>query len=282
MTRIFISADMEGLCGVVSPLQCYPKEDLTGYNWAVAQMAWEINTIADGILGHDPEAEIVVNDAHNAMTNLRLDSLSHRAQLLSGKPKLCAMMAGLDSAFDGVIFVGYHAKAGAENGVLNHTFHSKLFDVQVNGVSYGEGGINALYASLVHRVPVILGSGDKAFCDEIHALIPNLKTIETKAGISTTAALSVSRDHLEKCYRDLVGKAVQAPALWKMNLLELTGPYTLRITFTTTLPCDVAMTSPLYTRVDGRTLEVTVDEFASLYRALQGAYSMLAYTAYME
>ena len=62
--------------------------------------------------------------------------------------------------------------------------------ISVNGVSYGEGGINALYASLVHNVPVILASGDQAFCAEITDLIPGIATVRTKTSLTASAALS--------------------------------------------------------------------------------------------
>lgn len=282
MAKYFISADLEGVCGVTSLLQCYPKQDTSGYQAAVAQLALEITTVAEALLSADPAAEFVVNDAHSTMTNLTLAHLPAKVALLSGKPKLCAMMAGLDASFDAAILIGYHAKAGTERGVLNHTFHGKLLDVQVNGVSYGEGGINALYASLVHQVPVILASGDRAFCDEICALMPNLPTVETKAGLTTTAAQSRPVQELLNEYRKQSAILPQKQASWRANLLTIPGPYTLRVSFINTLACDVVATSPLYTRVDGLTVEMTAETFVDLYRGLQSTYTMLSYTAYME
>jgi D-amino peptidase len=287
MARYYISADLEGVSGVTSPLQCYPKDDLTGYGDAVDALALEVNTVAETLLKLDPQAYILVNDAHSTMTNLAQEDLIPQIALLSGKPKLCAMMAGVDSSFDGAIFIGYHAKAGTEKGVLNHTFHSKLFDVKVNGVSYGEGGINALYASLVHQVPLILGSGDKAFCQEIRTLIPQLRVVETKAGLTTTAANNYAVEQVIAAYQEETMKAVEELKRWSKGnaseqKLSLEAPYTLEITFTNSLACDVVMTSPLYTRKDGRTVELTTDNFQHVYQGLQSAYTMLCYTDFME
>lgn len=285
MTKYYISADLEGVCGVASPLQCYPKDDLTGYTMAVKQMALEVNTVAEAIFAHNPDAEVLVNDAHSTMTNLAQEMLSSRVHLLSGKPKLCAMMTGLDDSYRGAILLGYHAKAGTEKGVLNHTFHHKLYDVQVNGQSLGEGGINALYAGLVHQVPVILASGDKAFCKEIKTLMPSLHTVETKAGITTTAAQCHAWDKVKEDYRVQAAEALKKSQQWGQNGSTLTlpeAPYTLTITFIDSLACDVVMTSPLYKRVDGTTVEMTADNFKTLYQGLQSAYTMLAYTHYME
>lgn len=284
MPKYYISADLEGVCGVTSLLQCYPRADHTEYDAAVEQLAMEINIVATTLLEADAAAEIVVNDAHSTMTNLLADHLLAPVSLVSGKPKLCAMMAGLDSSFDAAFLVGYHAKAGTEKGVLNHTFHSKLFDVNVNGTSYGEGGINSLYASLVHQVPVILASGDNAFCAEIKAHVPSVLTVETKQGLSTTAARSLSEAALQGIYQNQTHAVLEALSKKgkKPFLVDLEPPYRLEITFINSLACDVVMTSPLYQRVDGRTVQMTAGDFETLYRGLQSAYTMLSYTDYME
>jgi D-amino peptidase len=281
MSKYYISADLEGVCGVTSLLQCYPKEGRTDdYTLAMEQFTAEVNSLVEAILMNDSDSEILLNDAHNTMTNLSLSTLSPKVQLLSGKPKLCAMMAGLDSTFDGVFLLGYHAKAGTDKGVLNHTFHHKLFDVQINGKSYGEGGINALYASLVFKIPILLASGDRAFCQEIQQLIPDLCTVETKVGLSTTAAHSHPKQHVLDTYQDELHEVLTQGET--TSLIELDGPYTLRITFINSLACDVVMTSPLYRRLDGRTVEMKTDKFQTMYQSLQSAYTMLAYTNYME
>jgi len=187
VTKLYISADLEGVCGVVSPHHCAAEPDRSAYDWAVSQLEMEVAAVVDAALDHGV-SEILVNDSHCTMTNLYLEQVDPRVSLLTGKPKRCAMSAGLDESFDAAIYVGYHAKAGAHKGVLSHTFHNKLFDVSVNGVSYGEGGINALYASMVFGVPLVLASGDRAFVEEIHQLLPALETVETKIGLTQTAA----------------------------------------------------------------------------------------------
>lgn len=282
MARYYISADLEGVCGVTSPLQCSAGKDTQGYGTAVRQLALEINHVAEALFESDNQAEILVNDAHNSMINLPLETLLPRIRLLSGKPKPCAMVAGLDASFDAALFIGYHAMAGTEKGVLNHTYHGKLFDVRVNGVSYGEGGINALYASLVHQVPVILASGDAAFCREIRQLIPEIETVETKIGLAANAAQCRSGGDVLEAYRRQIEELTRKPGQWRRNLPFLEGPYTLRITFTDTLACDTVAISSLYRRCDGRTVEMTANHFEELYRGLQSAYTMLSYTHYLE
>jgi len=281
VTKLYISADLEGACGIVSPHQCSRTPDRDAYDWAVSQLEMEVSAVVETALDHGA-TEILINDSHYTMTNLTLERVDPRVSLLSGKPKRCAMSAGLDSSFDGAIYLGYHAKAGTHQGVLCHTFHSKLFDVSVNDVSYGEGGINALYASLEHGVPLVMASGDRAFVQEIHQLVPGLPTVETKIGLSHTAALNHPLENVLEDYAEKTRKVMENRAAWAERKLSLSGPYTLNITFMNTLAADAANTIPGLDRLDGRTLQFKTEQFQTIYQMLQSCYSILNYTDYLE
>jgi len=64
------------------------------------------------------------------------------------------MMEGVDKSFGAVVFVGYHAKAGTPNAILEHTSTGNVVDFSINGVSLPEAGYNALVAGL-YDVPVV-------------------------------------------------------------------------------------------------------------------------------
>ncbi len=284
MTRLYISADLEGVCGVTSPHQCDPdpKRDPSAYALAVSQLATEVNAVAEVAFSEMGVTHITVNDAHYMMTNLLLSELDPRVHLLSGKPKNCAMAAGLDASYDAMMLLGYHAKVGTERGILNHTFHSRLFDVRINGVSYGEGGVNALYAGLEFDVPVVMASGDKALCEELSALMPEFQTVCTKEAESTTSALCYPIDTVLKDYRESTRQALSDVTnnVSKTTLCKgISAPYTLEITFLDSLSCDTAMTLPWLKRIDGRRVEYTSDSFKEIYQALQSAYAVLAYSS---
>jgi D-amino peptidase len=281
VTRLYISADIEGACGVVSTHHCATQPDRTAYDWAVVQLASEVNAVVQTALA-EGVSHILVNDSHFTMTNLRLDQLDPRVSLLTGKPKRCAMSAGLNASYDAAIYIGYHAKAGTHQGVLCHSFHSKLFDVSINGVSYGEGGINALFASLVYGVPVILTSGDRAYLSEIRALIPDIETVETKVGLTYTAAECHPVQAVLADYQAKTRQILQNRNRWSQNLLKLKGPYELVMTFINPLAADAANTIPGVQRVDGTRISFKTDHFEAVYQMLQSCYSILAYTQYLE
>src|SRR6185503_19512483 len=91
--------------------------------------------------------EVLVRDSHGSKQNLLPNDVDPRAKLLRGAslgPK--NMMEGIDASFHAAVFVGYHAKAGTPNAILEHTSNGNVIDFSVNGVSLPEGGYNALVA----------------------------------------------------------------------------------------------------------------------------------------
>ena len=100
--------------------------------------------------------DVLVNDSHGSQRNLLPEDLDPRARLITHSFKRYGMMEGLDETFDAVIFVGYHAKADAPRGLFAHTGSGVVRDLQINGRSVGEGGMNAALAAW-YGVPVVVG-----------------------------------------------------------------------------------------------------------------------------
>jgi len=81
------------------------------------------------------------------------------------------MMTGIDNSFDGVMFVGYHTKAGGW-GAMDHSYSSStIYRVLINGKEVGESTINGFLAHY-HGVPVILVSGSEELEEEIKENLP--------------------------------------------------------------------------------------------------------------
>ncbi len=276
MTRLFLSVDLEGAAGITAPSQCFAHLNATAYQRAVTQLVDEVNTVIEAAFAHGATA-ITVNDAHGYMANLPYRALDSRVSVLSGKPKRCAMAAGLDAHFDAMMLLGYHAKAGTERGILCHTFHDKLFDVSVNGHSLGEAGFNALYASHTHGVPVVLFSGDQALGAEVAPLLPQALHVQTKTSLSFSAALSKPWTEVQQAYQHAVKALFARKADWKSGLLQWPGPYTLTVTFINPLCADIAETLPWVQRLDGVRVQAQAEDFQTLYQALQSLYVVLAY-----
>jgi D-amino peptidase len=78
------------------------------------------------------------------------------------------MLEGLDSSFDAMVCVGYHARAGSF-GVLSHSFMGhEIEDMWLDGRVTGEIGLAQATAAAL-GVPLIALSGDDAACAEMTA-----------------------------------------------------------------------------------------------------------------
>jgi D-amino peptidase len=295
VVKLYISADLEGVWGVNTPDQVDSVNQPPGYTQAVAQLAKEITTVANALKSccdlHRLTLEIVVNDAHFTMANLSVEGLPDWVQLISGKPKPCAMLTGLDPSFDGVILLGYHARAGSRNGVLCHSFHSKIWDLQINNISLGEGGLNALHAWLTYQVPVILASGDDILEQELQALFPELTYVQTKKGLGFAVAHHLLWPAVEATYQLAAKKLIEPRVLRKAfyplrfsSKLEacMSAPYLLKVTFLNTVQADTACLLPTITRLDGRTITASFPDLESLYLTLQSLYSIQESTDYLN
>lgn len=189
--RVFISADIEGVAGVVAPSQCqagHPDHDK-----ARILMTHEVNAVIEGLL-EGGATRIVVNDSHGPMINLLPDLLHPSADLILGKPKPMNMACALDQGFDLFCMVGHHSRAGG-GGVLSHTTNGFAFsEVRINGTPCGEPAIYGAYAAEL-GVPVGLVSGDDRTEAENRALFPDAEFAVVKYAMGERSAcqLSVAR-----------------------------------------------------------------------------------------
>jgi D-amino peptidase len=133
-------------------------------------------------------------------------------------------MEGIDSTFDAVVFVGYHAKAGTANAILEHTSTGNVVDVAINGVSLPEGGYNALVAGL-YGVPVVFAAGDRALVEQIRGLLGPIGAVAVKEEIGGDASLGVSPKTAEQQIRGGVEQAIRDRA--KAKVYRLSPPYTM-------------------------------------------------------
>ena len=123
------------------------------------------------------------------------------------------MVEGLDESFDAVIFVGYHAKADSPRGLFAHTGSGVVKDVQVNGRSAGEGGLNTLMAQW-YGVPVVMITGDDVAVEQQKEWTPNVRGVVVKRAINMRAVEGRSpaeaRREIQAAAKDSVAAATQA------------------------------------------------------------------------
>src|SRR2546421_7820189 len=145
--RVYISVDMEGIAGVVHESQTDPTTPAFAAEYGRFRrlMTAEANAAVEGALAAGA-TRVLVNDSHWFMRNLLAEELHQAAELVSGDPKPRSMVQGIDGGFDAALFIGYHARAGTRNAILDHTYADRIHDVRLNGKSVGELGLNAALA----------------------------------------------------------------------------------------------------------------------------------------
>lgn len=223
--KVLISVDMEGITGVVNWEEV--NREGKDYDYFRKIMTLEANAAIEGV-SKAGATIIVVRDSHGSARNIIPDLLDKRALLLrewSGGPQ--KMFESIDETYDAVLCVGYHAKNGTPNATLDHTISSRnIRDVNINGISLPEIGINALVAGF-HNVPVIFVAGDQAICDQSNALFDEIETVAVKKGIGN-AALNLHPEVAREKITEGAEKALLN--LKKYKPYKLTAPYTLKLT----------------------------------------------------
>ena len=184
--RLYISADIEGVAGVVNTDQLTPD----GFEYAEARrwMTAEVNAACEAAFDAGIE-EIVVSDSHGNGQNLLLDALPKAVEVVRSWPRPLGMMEGVDAGrYDGALLIGYHTGATDMAGVLAHTMHGRgIREIKLNGVTASETLISAAIAGHF-RVPILLASGDDAYAAHAAELLKDVETVTTKRTLGFTSA----------------------------------------------------------------------------------------------
>ena len=225
--KVFISVDMEGITGVVNVDDA--RRGGKDYDYFRQTMTREANAAIEGALAAGA-TDIVVRDSHGSALNLLPEMLNRNSRLLrdwSQGPLV--MMEGIDETFDAAVYIGYHARAGTADGVLDHTSSGDVTDVSINGLQMPETGYNALMAGHF-GVPVVFVAGDQAVVDQARELLGNIETVAVKEGIGA-AALNLHPEVAREQIRAGVEKALRN--LDDYEPYRLRAPYTLVLTLKT-------------------------------------------------
>lgn len=266
--KVYISVDMEGISGVNSDNQT----SATGAEYSRARklMVEDANAAIRGAF-EGGATEVLVNDSHGSQRNILPEDLDPRARLISHSFKRHGMMEGLDSTFDAVLFIGYHAKAGSPRGVFAHTGSGVVRDLQVNGVSVGEGGMNALLAQW-YGVPVVLVSGDDVAIEEQRTTVPDVRGVVVKRAINTHA---VELRPLAETRRDIQQAAKEAVASARRGSPRRASQYTVRMTFRDHTIPEVATAFREMRLAEPGTVEFTRDNMPDAYRLIRVLYRFI-------
>ena len=265
---VFISVDMEGIAGITTLRQCTRGTD--DYAWGRQLMTAEASAAVAGAADAGAR-KIVVSDSHADMGNLLPHELDPRADLIQGTPKLpWSMLAGIDAGdepFAAAVFVGYHAGAGTQDAVLDHTYSGAFTEVRVNEQPWNETHLNAALAGSF-GVPVVFVSGDKACCDQAKDRLPWVRTVAVKEGFGNRTGKTQSPSRAQAAIRGLVREAIKGVEHGAAEVWTPAGPFALEVDTVNTNVADAIAIAPGSERCGPRSVRSSVDDVPTAYRAL--------------
>ena len=208
--KLLIMTDMEGVAGILNHDDWVMPEGRF-YEKGMLLLTEEVNAAIEGFF-NGGATEILVVDGHGA-GGIDPTLLDARVALMRGVDQK-VWPWGLDRSFDGLAFVGQHAKAGTPHSHITHTQWFNHIDMSLNGISIGEYGMLALCAMELD-VPTILACGEEALAGEARELTPGVVGVGVKRGL-----LDDGLDHLDTdAYRKAKLSAVHlSPARAKEHI----------------------------------------------------------------
>ena len=261
--KVYISVDMEGVAGVSHPNPTARAD--SGYSAAVDLMVGEANAAIEGALAGGA-TEILVNDSHGGMYNLRPADLHPGARVLQGQ-KAWSMVAGAgpDAGFGVALFVGYHARAGHPTGTIAHTFSGRPTLTKLNGRLVGETGINASVLG-AWGIPVGLVAGDDALAEEVADWLPWAERVVVKEGAGGNAAASLHPTLAADLIRAGAERAVRRAMAGELQSLVLAPPVVIEVDYRNAIAADYAAIVPGAERTGDRGVRFEATDPVTAYR----------------
>ncbi len=246
--KVYISADMEGVAGVVGRDQLSPS----GFEYSQFRefMTAEVNAAIEA--ARDAGATgILVSDSHGNGLNLLLNVLPQDIEIVRSWPRPLGMMEGIDESFDAAIFIGYHSSVANIDGIAAHTVAGSLFSVKINDREMTEGSMNALLAGHF-GVPVVMISGDEAAVREVSDMIGPIEGAVVKWHYSHTSGRSL----MPEAARTLIKEKVQAGLARRqeLNPFHIEGPLTLDMTYKNDKAAELIAYLPNVELIDNHTV----------------------------
>ncbi len=261
--KVYISADMEGIAGVVTSEQLGPGgfeyERFRGF------MTAEVNACIEA--ARDAGAtEILVSDSHGNGQNLLIEKLPDDVMVVRSWPREHGMMAGIDESFDAVIFIGYHSSTENKRGVRAHTMSSaNVTGLRINGTSMSEGSMNAAIAGQF-GVPVVMVSGDDVAVAENQVIIGDMEGAVVKWAQGFHSARTLTPAAAREVIRERTLAALARLEDFKPYVLE--GPLQLDLSLKHYQPVELLGYLPNVERLNSHTVRYVAKDMSEISRFL--------------
>ncbi|MBS59994.1 MAG: hypothetical protein CL606_01570 [Anaerolineaceae bacterium] len=273
MMNVYIVIDMEGVAGVT-----HGSMIRTGHvEWrdrGTRLMTAEANAAIEGaFLGG--ASSVLVKDGHDSGQNIRREDLDPRADLVTGNSVTVGLMPGLDSTFDKLFLMGFHAKMGTRFAQFDHTISTATINnLSINDIVVGEIGMYGMLAGL-RGVSVALTTGDGPAVDESLDLFGAHQGVRVKQGLGRFAVPTFNPDQVLSNITEGAKNAMNNGA----PPLEVSLPVTISIDFLRSAEADMAEMVPGSVRSSARTVQYVHEDPDTAFQALQAMVALAGIAA---
>ncbi len=264
--KIYISADMEGVAGVVTDEQLGPS----GFEYERFRdfMTAEVNACI-AAAREAGATDFLVADSHGNGQNLLVELLPGDVTVVRSWPREHGMMHGIDETFDAAILLGYHASTENTRGVRAHTLSSaNVTGLRINGRSMSEGSLSAAIAGMF-GVPVIMVSGDDVAVAETQVIVGDMEgaVVKWASGFHSARTLTPAAARTE--IRRRTQAAIERLADFEPYVLD--GPLTLDLSLKHYRPVELLAYLPVVERLNSHTLRYVAADMTDVSRFLEVA-----------
>lgn len=260
--KVYISADMEGVDGVAS-LDEQADRHGREYEQYRRYLTLEVNAAIQGAF-EAGATEVLVSDSHGDAINLNLDLLDERVRFVSGSQRPLGMVQGIDSTFDALVLLGYHAGEGQADAIIPHVFGHDQIE-KLNGVEVGETGINSAIAGHF-GVPVVFLSGDQTVTRQAREQLGPIEVAVVKEATGFGSATMKSLTEARQLIRAGVKRGVQRRS--ELHPYRVTEPVELQATFYNVGRVELLSFLPGVQRINGNTIRYTAADMVEVSKFL--------------
>ncbi|MGE5632968.1 MAG: M55 family metallopeptidase [Caulobacteraceae bacterium] len=262
MEKIYVSVDLEGIGGIVSPDQV-GIVDNDFYSEARRLMAGEANAVIEGI--NQAGGLAVVGDSHGNELNMSIELLKGDFLLCCGQDKMLSMMGGMDDTYSGVILLGYHSRFGTPMAIMDHTYSpTTLRELKINGVPVGESEINAEVAGYFN-VPVLMVAGDDVTMAQVKKSFSTIETVAVKKSIGRYSALCEPVDKVREKLREAAKRVTENIDKYGF-IYKSKPPIRMEFIWNTAVMAEICTYVPGVVRVDERTTAYECDDYIQAFK----------------
>jgi D-amino peptidase len=224
--RVYILTDLEGVAGV-ERWDPHRYGDPAARRWkdqAVELLAGEVRAAVEGAL-EAGATSVLIRDGHGHGDDLPREGWPQEVELIQGvgagaRPGpgggagagadigAGGWLPGLDATVDALLLVGQHAREGAADAVLAHSWSRRRpRRCWLDGVEVGEAGA-AVFLAAELGVPTAFLAGDRAAVREARDLVPGIVWAEVKRRDERGAVVHLSGSEARKAIRAGVRRAL--------------------------------------------------------------------------